>query len=460
MRSYFLLVLAFLLSVAAPASATTGGSAFARTYMAAHTSSSAAYLPSYARQTGLACSACHIQFLQLTPFGRRFKLSGYTLATLPPITESDPTNGGSLSLSPTLPLSMMLNAGVTRTAKDLPDAQNEYVALPQELSAFLAGKITPKIGIFSQFTYSGADGAFGIDNIDVRYADHTTLGKSTEVAYGFTLNNRPGVQDLWNTMPAWGFPFIGSVGAPGGAASTMIDGALDQNVLGLGGYAMVGNLVYGELSMYRSSFQGAAMPSSATGAIRGVAPYWRLALQKEWGKQYLMVGTFGLRTSLYPGALSGPRDTYSDMGFDAQYESKLGKGNLVVRGTYIRERSTLDATFGGGGSANTKNTLNVTRVNASWYPTQRLGLTGGYFGTTGTTDAGLYTPNPVDGSANGDPKTSGLIGELDFNAWENTRIGLQYTKYSKFNGGSTNYDGSGRDASGNNTLYGFVWLAF
>ena len=459
MRSLLLFVLALVFVTAAPAAASTDGGAFARTYMASH-ASAASYLPSYARQTGLACSACHFQFLQLTPFGRRFKLSGYTLSTLPPITESDSTNRGSLSLSSTLPLSMMINAGVTRTAKDLPGAQNDFVALPQELSAFLAGKITPKIGIFSQFTYSGADGAFGIDNIDVRYADHGTIGKSTELDYGFTLNNRPGVQDLWNTMPAWGFPFIGSVGAPGGAAATMIDGALDQNVLGLGGYAMVGNLLYGEVSMYRSSLQGSAMPTDATGAIRGMAPYWRLALQKDWGSRYLMVGTFGMRAATYPAVLSGPRDIRTDLGMDAQYESKVGSGHIVVRGTFVHEKLDLAATYSGGGATNVKNTLSVTRLNATWYPDQRYSLTGGVFNTSGTSDPGLYPVGPVDGSVNGDPKTSGLIGELDFNAWENTRIGVQYTRYSKFNGGSTNYDGSGRDASGNNTLYGFMWLAF
>jgi hypothetical protein len=49
---------------------------------------------------------------------------------------------------------------------------------------------------------------------------------------------------------------------------------------------------------------------------------------------------------------------------------------------------------------------------------------------------------------------------VDFNPWENTRLGVQYTGYSNFNGGKTDYDGSGRDASGNNTLYAFAWLAF
>jgi len=40
------------------------------------------YVPSFTRQTGLACSACHYQFPQLTPFGRLFKLNGYTLTGL------------------------------------------------------------------------------------------------------------------------------------------------------------------------------------------------------------------------------------------------------------------------------------------------------------------------------------------------------------------------------------------
>ena len=42
----------------------------------------------------------------------------------------------------------------------------------------------------------------------------------------------------------------------------------------------------------------------------------------------------------------------------------------------------------------------------------------------------------------------------------NTRLFVQYTAYDKFNGSSTNYDGTGRSASDNNTLYTWVWFAF
>ena len=39
-------------------------------------------------------------------------------------------------------------------------------------------------------------------------------------------------------------------------------------------------------------------------------------------------------------------------------------------------------------------------------------------------------------------------------------MGMSYVAYQKFNGAKTNYDGSGRNASDNNTLYVLVWLMF
>ena len=35
-------------------------------------------VPVFARQTGEACEACHVSFPELTPFGRMFKLNGFT----------------------------------------------------------------------------------------------------------------------------------------------------------------------------------------------------------------------------------------------------------------------------------------------------------------------------------------------------------------------------------------------
>jgi hypothetical protein len=40
------------------------------------------------------------------------------------------------------------------------------------------------------------------------------------------------------------------------------------------------------------------------------------------------------------------------------------------------------------------------------------------------------------------------------------RAGVQYTRYSKFQGASTNYDGNGRNARDNNSLFFYVWAAY
>jgi hypothetical protein len=42
----------------------------------------------------------------------------------------------------------------------------------------------------------------------------------------------------------------------------------------------------------------------------------------------------------------------------------------------------------------------------------------------------------------------------------NLKLGAQYTAYTRFNGGTKNYDGFGRNATGNNTLFLFASLAF
>jgi hypothetical protein len=51
--------------------------------------SQAAAIPSFARQTGFDCTACHTAFPELTPLGRVFKLNGYVFtsggAYVPPL---------------------------------------------------------------------------------------------------------------------------------------------------------------------------------------------------------------------------------------------------------------------------------------------------------------------------------------------------------------------------------------
>ena len=56
-------------------------------------------IPSFSRQTGLACNVCHTAFPMLTAFGRQFKLNAYTLTGLQTIGPIVETGGMRLILS-------------------------------------------------------------------------------------------------------------------------------------------------------------------------------------------------------------------------------------------------------------------------------------------------------------------------------------------------------------------------
>jgi hypothetical protein len=421
------------------------------------------YVPSFSRQTGLACSACHYQFPQLTPFGRLFKLNGYTLTSLPTIGQPGDTVRESLKLSNIPPVAAMLVTGLTQTARAQPAAQNGTVSFPQQLSVFLAGQITSHVGIFTQVTYSAADAAIGIDNVDLRWARHAAVA-NRDMLFGLTLHNNPTVQDVWNTAPAWSFPFMSSDVAPSPAASTLIDGALGQQVAGLGAYSLYDNTLYTEFTAYRSAPQGSTEPldATATNATKGVIPYWRVALQHAWPSTYGMIGAYGFAARLYPEGISGPTNNYTDAAVDAQIEHRSGIGEWIGRAAFIHESETLAAftTAAPPGAANLHETLSTLRTNLTFEPSLRYALTAGYFQTTGTSDAILFAPASVTGSRTGSPNSRGGIGELAVNPWQNTRLGLQYLFYTLFNGSSNDYDATGRKAADNNTLFAYLWLAF
>lgn len=420
-----------------------------------------AHVPSFSRQTGLACSACHYQFPQLTPFGRLFKLNGYSLVGLKPIVEPNAKKGAALSLLPIAPVAVTLMTSDSHLGEARPGAQNDVAEFPQQLSLFLAGALTPHLGSLIQVTYEGASGTFGIDNSDIRYVTRAQVAGQSAV-FGVMLNNNPTVQDVWNTTPAWGFPFNLSDVTPSSIGTPMVNGSLGQEVAGLGAYALWNNLLYIEATGYRTALQGLSPPdSTATNAMQGITPYWRAALQHQFGSTYGMIGTYGLVTHLYPTGVTGPTNRFTDVALDAQLEQPFGGGGvLVARTTWINEQQALAASLASGAAAQLDHTLNTAEVNVTLEPSAKYGATLGYFSTTGTRDSVLYAPGALNGSQTGRPTTDGLIEEFDFNPWQNIRLGIQGVQFSRFNGSSTNYDGSGRPASGNNTVYVFAWVAF
>jgi hypothetical protein len=419
-------------------------------------------VPSFARQTGLACSSCHTVFLELTAFGRAFKMHGYTAQAMKEQLEEPGTDKvAPLNINRTFPLSVMLQTSLTRTDKQQPGTQNANVEFPQQLSIFLAGEITPHIGMFLQATYTGQDDNFTLDNTDIRYANDTEIG-DRELIYGVTLNNNPTVEDLWHSTPAWTFPFASADSAPTPAAGALVDGALAQQVAGLGGYFLWNKHLYANVTLYRSAQIGAPQPPSTTsnGTLRDVAPYWRVAWQQTWGPNYLEVGTFGLFAQVIPTGTAGATNKFTDLAFDAQYERALGTDSLSAHVTYIYENQQLDATHAAGGSSNESDKLHTVRLDGIYHFQNQLALSLGYFLIHGTSDSGLYAPAAISGSANGSPDSDGVLAEIAYFPWQNVRLSALYTAYTEFNGGANNYDGSGRDAFDNNTLYLLIWLVY
>ncbi len=420
-------------------------------------------IPSFARQTKLPCSACHTQFPELNAFGRIFKLNGYTLRMIETIESADTSGHQELSIN-LMPLpSVMVQASETFTRRPQGATTNGTVLLPDQLSVFLAGAITPKIGAFIQVTYDPQSGTIGLDNTSIRFATPLTLASKPGI-FGLSLNNNPTVQDVWNSTPAWGFPYVSSAVAPTPAAATLVDGGLAQQVAGLSAYVFWDDAIYGEVGAYRWAPQGApALPDSTVfGLVEGVAPYWRLALTRSFGDNYLEVGTYGMTALRQPGSftLGNARDRYTDIAFDFQYQRPLGNNDLTITGTWIHETRSLTASVAGGFAALTSGSLNTFRARATFHVGQSHAFSVGPFFTTGTSDSLLYAAGPIGGSRTGSPNSSGVIAQLDWNLWMNARISLQYTAYTKFNGASSDYDGSGRNASDNNTVYAVLWLMF
>lgn len=407
-------------------------------------------IPSFARQTGLECNACHTIYPQLTPLGRQFKLNGYTAGDAPFYKK----------------FSAWLQGSFTHTSKDqttdpAPDfGRNDNFAF-DDASLFYGGSIVGKIGAFLQGTYDGIGKTFAWDNMDVRFAHEANVGGGGLV-YGASINNNPGVQDLWNTIPAWSFPFDGSGLAPTPAASPLIEGALGQIAVGGSVYAMWNNQFYGEVGLYHTLSRSMidTLTGSADGAPQsdGPTPYWRLAWEPDIGANSLSIGAFGMYAALYPdGDKSRGSDSYTDVGIDAQYQYFGSRDSITGRLSFIEEHQDLGASVALGGADHSSNQLHKISGSATYTYDKTLGGTIGIAHIWGDADATLY------GTPSGSPDSTSLTLQADwlpFNKapWTvesgfNPRVSAQFVHYFQFDGSSSNVDGAGRKASDNDTLF-------
>jgi hypothetical protein len=422
-------------------------------------------VPSYARQTQQSCTGCHVGGFgpQLTPFGRQFKLSGYTLKV------GDEAQ---------LPLSAMMVESFTHTQKAQSEApgphfsRNDNTELEQA-SLFFAGRLGDHLGAFVQATYEENGRILGWDNAELRYANTVSTAGHSAV-WGLTVTNNPTLSDVFNTAPAWQYPYMAPDLAPGAPAAPILFGGLGGQVIGASAYAQIDGAWYIEAGGFRSLSPTFLRHVNADfdGRLSKIAPYLRLAYTWSiWGGN-LEAGGFALDAHRQlPGedaagnaiALGGPSDHYRDLGLDASYQN-FGDGTrtFTLNALYVDERQHLDATFADGGAQHLRNSLQALNINASYWYRNTWGATVGAFADNGSADAVLYGDTRS-------PNTQGGTVEVDWNPlgqsdswgapWANVRVGAQYTFYTRFSGAVRNVDGAGRRASDNNTFFVYLWLA-
>jgi hypothetical protein len=202
MRAIRWLVPALLFGLASSASATDNLGDLARAYVAAHTAAHA--VPAFARQTGLACSACHTQhFPTLNAVGRRFKLDGFTRTEKQALVED-----ARLSLPASINASLFIKVRAQKTNGEDPDdvrTTNSWeLQFPDEFALLVGGHVSEHVGFIleGQLPEGGAavlasfkmPFSYPIGGVQASVIPFTTdaLGAS----YGFELLNTGAVRNI------------------------------------------------------------------------------------------------------------------------------------------------------------------------------------------------------------------------------------------------------------------------
>ena len=178
---------------------------------------------------------------------------------------------------------------------------NGNVALDQ-ISLFLAGRVTDYAGGMVQGTFDGITSAGHLDNTDLRLTTPFNLNE-TELRMGIDVNNGPTVQDPYNSSYAWGFPYVASALVPTPAAQPLLAGGLNGNAIGTTVYGWYDRSLYIEAGLYNTFDKRVlALTGNALGpgSTSNPAPYLRAAYEWNWNGQSAYVGGIYLHANLNP----------------------------------------------------------------------------------------------------------------------------------------------------------------
>ena len=448
-------------------------------------------VPSFARQTGQECIACHVSFPELTPYGRYFKLTGYTIGK--PAITSQGVNY--------VPMAVMAQASVTNTRNNHtidPDTgettevtQRNNSLLFSGASLFLAGKVNDYLGGFIQWTlrqprddrrWYAWVGIAAMDNIDIRVVgtiQRPGRGRARPDLRVHAAQQSDGAGRLEQHAGVRLSVHHVTAGQHAGRRDPDRWRVSRNRSRDWAATVFWKKTLYGEVSFYRTADGAFSVlragqdihTDGGVAALKGYNPYWRFAYSHDWGPNSIMVGTYGMIVDRYPSNFdtSTPTDRFRDIAIDAQYQYITDPHTFTAQATYIDERQSYNASF-----PNFRDTGARHRRRADAGKSNRQAA---YVQGEGDIlprsqvrrDARLFLD---DGQRRCRPLRRGSQRQCAQARQQRLHLRARLPAdpvrapdvavhgYTKFNGASTNYDGNGRNARDNNTLFFNVWVAF
>ena len=417
----------------------------------------------------------------LTQYGQKFKLDGYVAGNANKL--PDAINPLAAEVVASYTNTQVGVPGGTYYANELGQSGRNNNVTNDWSAIYYTGRITSHIGSYLQLNLNPQVGhSISLAMADIRYADHAKI-IGNDITYGITVNNAPTMSDFWMTTPAWMYPYTSSSVTVAPAAKPWLQSLMaGANTAGATAYTMINNHLYLEAGGYTSQAQsmaqglgvwanGSLATSPQAGLIDGGAPYWRVFLQHSTGPHTMMVGTYGLAAKVVPLYQSGyGTNSYQEYNVDSNYAYMMDADNMfMAMFKYTRDNMQMNSSIQQGLSDNLNNNLDSVMLMGMWTYKQTYNATIGWNKMSGSTDATLYNLASnasgcgVCSSANGSPNTNSFLFGADYipfgkgtsklDPYLNLRFSVQYWAYTQFNGATANYDGSGRNASANNTQW-------
>ena len=408
-------------------------------------------IPAFARQVGMACSACHYQhFPVLNQFGRAFKAAGFTM-----VGSEEKIEGDGLSIPAVLNLAFVTNLAYTKTngpttgATPTTKTSNNGQFQMTQYSLFMGGRVGENIGFEGEVGLTGGNGGANLASVKLPFSYDMAGGKFDIIP--FTTDG---------LGPQQGFEPLSD-----GATPVHLFNQQDMAAIGAYEYITASNplgtpqaipafgaalVYYNDMGFVNFTKWGADSingvhtgPGTATGTGSPTSNYLRLA----WTPSNLIPGFdtavgiqyfSGTSSTTNNGAAPVFAGTYTTKatGVDGQMMGDVGGMPLTFIASYMRAPASAwsGVTPGSAVIAQGSNLFNQGNMTKSSF---NMGAELGVLPNKATVqlgirraNAGIAVPNVAGNVAGSNATDNAIMVGATYNIALNVRAELTFSKYS------------------------------